>query len=216
MYHKDLRSQRLQGIDLLRCAIIVQDIEDSRTWFSRIMNCAWPGYGLSQAIIFPTCTVIIQDLKEYKIWFPEMYHNYLPNFDFPRSKIWFAEMYHNYSRSPQFWFSKMYHNYQRSQRFKDIDFPRHTIIVQDLADSQIRFSNMYIKISKIPRLWLLRMYMSCSGYRKIIAWLSPVARPSTIEDIMLWSKCVVASKLKSQKALRVWGDPMGHEQYPQI
>jgi hypothetical protein len=134
---------------------------------------------------FPTCTIIIQDLKEYKTWFPQMYHNYLPNFDFPRFKIWFAEMYHNYSRSPQFWFSKMYHNYQRSQRFKDIDFPRHTIIVQDLADSQIRFSNMYIKISKIPRLWLLRMYMSCSGYRKIIAWLSPVARPSTIEDPLL-------------------------------
>ena len=77
---------------------------------------------------FPTCTIIIQDLKEYKIWFPQMYHNYLPNFDFPRSKIWFAEMYHNYSRSPQFWFSKMYHNYQRSQRIQDIDFRRCTII----------------------------------------------------------------------------------------
>ena len=40
------------------------------------MNCAWLGYGLSQAIIFPTCTIIIQDLKESQIQFPEMYHNY--------------------------------------------------------------------------------------------------------------------------------------------
>ena len=57
MYHKDLRSQRFQGIDLLRCAIIVQDIEDSRTWFSRIINCAWPGHGLSQAIVLTSVSL---------------------------------------------------------------------------------------------------------------------------------------------------------------
>ena len=51
-------------------------LSESRTWFSKIINCAWLGYRLSQAIMFSTSAIIIQDLKESKIQFPEMYHNY--------------------------------------------------------------------------------------------------------------------------------------------